>query len=116
LAALERQARRRAVAEPHLVAHTPATIRSARALLAELVRIAQADYAEVVDEFEHGLAGLAVPLRRQGRIVGLLAVYLPTARLDAAMRERALNGLRAAAQSLTGASETTISSSSSHTR
>ena len=116
LAALERPARRRAVAELRLVPHTESTIRSRRALLAELDRIAQADHAEVVDELEHGLAGLAVALRPGDRLVGLLAVYLPTARLDAAMRLRALEALRAAAQSLTGASDTTTSSSSSHTR
>jgi DNA-binding IclR family transcriptional regulator len=84
--------------------------------VAELDRIAQADHAEVVDEFEQGLAGLAVPLRLQDRIIGLLAVYLPTIRLDAAMRQRALQALRATAQSLTGASDTTTSSSSSQTR
>lgn len=116
LAALDRAARERAVAELQLVAHTRSTIRSRAALLAELDRIAQADYAEVVDEFEHGLAGMAVPLRQGDRIVGLVAVYLPTARLDAAMRKRALKALRATAQSLTGASDTTISSSSNHTR
>jgi DNA-binding IclR family transcriptional regulator len=116
LAALDRPARQRAVAELQLVAHTGSTIRSRRALLAELDRIAQADHAEVVDEFEQGLAGLAVPLSQRDRIVGLLAVYLPTTRLDAAMRQRALEALRATAQSLTGASDTTTSSSSSHTR
>ena len=104
------------MAELRLVAHTGSTIRSRRALLAELDRIAQAGHTEVVDEYEQGLAGLAVPIRRRDQIVGLLAVYLPTSRLDAAMRERALEALRATAQSLTGASDTTISSSSSHTR
>ena len=116
LAALDRPARRRAVAELQLVAHTASTIRSRRELLAELDRIEQADHAEVVDEFEQGLAGLAVPLRRHDRIVGLLAVYLPTVRLDAAMRQRALDALEATAQALTGASDTTTASSSSHTR
>jgi DNA-binding IclR family transcriptional regulator len=116
LAALDRPARQRAVAGLQLVPHTRSTIRSRRALLTELDRIARADHAEVVDEFEQGLAGLAVPLRRRDRIVGLLAVYLPSTRLDAAMRQRALDALRATAQSLTGASDTTISSSSSHTR
>jgi IclR family transcriptional regulator, pca regulon regulatory protein len=116
LAALDRRARQRAVAELQLVPHTGATIRSRSALLAEIDRIARADHAEVVDEFEQGLAGLAVPVRRRGRIVGLLAVYLPTTRLDAAMRQRALEALRATAQSLTGASDTTTSSSSSQTR
>ena len=115
LAALDRPARQRAVAELQLVPHTGSTIRSKRALLTELDRIAQAAHAEVVDEFEQGLAGLAVPLRQRDRIVGLLAVYLPTTRLDAAMRQRALEALRATAQSLTGASDTTSSSSSSHT-
>ena len=51
-----------------------------------------------------------------GRLVAMLAVYLPTARLDDPMRTRALTALRGAAQSLTGASDTTISSSSSQTR
>ena len=117
LAALDRPARERAVAGLHLVAHTPRR-RSAprRALLVELDRLATADYAEVVDQFEQGLAGIAVPLRRRGRLAGLLAVYLPTTRLDAAMRERALAALRTTAQSLTGASDTTTASSSSHTR
>jgi DNA-binding IclR family transcriptional regulator len=116
LAALHGPARQRAVAELHLVPHTESTIRTRRALLAELDRIARADHAEVVDEFEQGLAGLAVPLRQQDRIIGLLAVYLPSSRLDAAMRQRALEALRATAQSLTGASDTTTWSSSSHTR
>jgi DNA-binding IclR family transcriptional regulator len=97
-------------------AHTPSTIRTARPLLAALEEIARAGHAEVVDEFEQGLAGLAVPLHADGRLAAMLAVYLPTARLDGAMRARALEGLRRAAQSLTGASETTISSSSSQTR
>lgn len=116
LAALDPAARERAVAALALVPHTEATIRSRPALLAELARIAESDRAEVVDEYEEGLAGLAVPVRRRDRIVGLLAVYLPSARLDAAMRRRALAALRSTAQSLTGASETTISSSSSQTR
>jgi IclR family transcriptional regulator, acetate operon repressor len=113
LAALEPAARRRAVAELRFVPHTERTIRAARPLLAAVDEIARSGYAEVVDEFEQGLAGLAVPLREGG---AMLAAYLPTARLDDAMRERALVALRRAAQSLTGASETTISSSSSQTR
>ncbi len=116
LAALDKPARQRAVGELQFVPHTGSTIRSRRALLAELARIAQADHAEVVDEYEQGLAGLAIPVRLEGRIAGLLAVYLPTARLDAAMRQRALAALRATAQSLTGASDTTTSSSSNQTR
>jgi IclR family pca regulon transcriptional regulator len=116
LAALEPEARRRAVAELRFVPHTASTIRSTRPLLAALERIARDGHAEVVDEFEQGLAGLAVPLREDGRLVAMLAVYLPTARLDDAMRARALGALQRAAQSLTGASDTTISSSSSQTR
>jgi IclR family pca regulon transcriptional regulator len=116
LAALAPAERRAAVAALRFTPHTPSTIRAPRALLAALEAIARAGYAEVVDEFEQGLAGLAVPLREQGRLTAMLAVYLPTARLDDAMRGRALAGLRRAAQSLTGASETTISSPSSQTR
>jgi DNA-binding IclR family transcriptional regulator len=116
LAALDPAARRRAVAGLRFTAHTASTIRAARPLLAALQDIARERYAEVVDEFEQGLAGLAVPLHENGRLVAMLAVYLPTARLDDAMRAQALATLRRAAQSLIGASETTISSSSSHTR
>jgi len=116
LASLEPAARRQAVAGLRFEAHTASTIRSARPLLAALEEIARAGYAEVVDEFEQGLAGLAVPLRQDGRLAAMLAIYLPTARLDGAMRARALDELRRAAQSLTGASETTISSLSSQTR
>jgi IclR family pca regulon transcriptional regulator len=116
LAALEPELRERAVAELRFVPHTASTIRSARPLLTALERIARDGHAEVVDEFEQGLAGLAVPLRDDGRLVAMLAVYLPTARLDDAMRARALGALRRAAQSLTGASDTTIASSSSQTR
>jgi DNA-binding IclR family transcriptional regulator len=113
LAALEPDDRRRAVAGLRFVAHTPSTIRSARPLLAAIEEIARVGHAEVVDEFEQGLSGIAVPLGDGG---AMIAVYLPTARLDDAMRTRTLAALRGAAQSLTGASDTTISSSSSQTR
>jgi IclR family transcriptional regulator, pca regulon regulatory protein len=116
LAALEPAARRRAGAGLRFTAHTPSTITAAGPLLAAVERTARDGHAEVVDEFEQGLAGLAVPLLEDGRLAAMLAVYLPTARLDAAMRTRALAALRRATQSLTGASETTISSSSSQTR
>ena len=116
LAALEPAARRRAVAGLRFTPHTPSTIRSARPLLTALEQVARDGHAEVVNEFEQGLAGLAVPLHEDGRLAAMLAVYLPTARLDDAMRTRTLDALRRAAQSLTGASETTISSSSSQTR
>jgi DNA-binding IclR family transcriptional regulator len=117
LAALEPAARRRVVAGLRLTAHTASTLSTARPLLAAVEQIARDGHAEVVDEFEQGLAGLALPLHDpDGRLAAMLAVYLPTARLDAAMRERALAALRRAAQSLMGASETTSSSSSSQTR
>ena len=116
LAALEPAARRREIAGLRFTLHTPSTIKAARPLLAALERIARDGHAEVVDEYELGLAGLAVPLYEAGRLGAMLAVYLPTARLDDAMRARALDALRRVAQSLTGASETTISSSSSQTR
>ena len=116
LAVLEPAARRRAAAGLRFAAHTPTHDHgAARPLLAAVEQIARDGHAEVVDEFEQGLAGLAVPLREDGRLVAMLAVYLPTARLDDAMRARTLAALRRAAQSLTGASETTISSSSSQT-
>jgi DNA-binding IclR family transcriptional regulator len=56
LAALDPEARRRAVAGLRFVPHTASTIRTARPLLAALERIARDGHAEVVDEFEQGLA------------------------------------------------------------
>ena len=116
LAALPPAARRRELTGLRFTAHTTSTIRAARPLLAALEEISRTGHAEVVDEFEEGLAGLAVPLHEDDRRAAMLAVYLPTARLDGAMRTRALALLRRAAQSLTGASEITSSSSSSQTR
>jgi IclR family transcriptional regulator, pca regulon regulatory protein len=116
LAAMEPAARRRAAAGLRFTPHTASTILGTRALFAALEEIASRGYAEVVDEFEDGLAGIAVPLREEGRLTAMLAVYLPTARLDDAMRAKALAALRRSAQSLTGASETTISSPSNQTR
>ena len=117
LAALAPAAGAATVAGLRFAPHTPSTIRAARPLLAALEGIAREGHAEVVDEFEQGLAGLAVPVHEDGRLVAMLAMYLPTARLDDAMRDAgARRRCVRAAQSLTGASETTISSSSSQTR
>lgn len=54
----------------------------------------------VVDELELGLAGVAVPVRRRGTLVAMLATYLPTARFDAEMLDRTVPVLREAAARL----------------
>jgi DNA-binding IclR family transcriptional regulator len=77
-----------------LRAHTPTTITDPVRLLAEIQRVRDEDACVVVDEFETGLAGLAVPVRRDGRLVAMVGMYLPTARLTDALREQALRVLR----------------------
>jgi DNA-binding IclR family transcriptional regulator len=84
----------RALAWLPLRAHTPTTITDPRRLLAEVQRVRDEDACVVVDEFEVGLAGLAVPVRRDGRLVAMVGMYLPTARLADAVREQALRVLR----------------------
>jgi DNA-binding IclR family transcriptional regulator len=84
----------RALAGLPLRAHTPTTITDPERLLAEVRRVRDEDACVVVDEFEIGLAGLAVPVRRDGRLVAMVGMYLPTARLTDRLRTDAIRVLR----------------------
>lgn len=79
---------------------TPSTIVSAAELLPVIEQIRRDGYSVVIDEYELGLAGIGVPVRRNGTLVAMLAVYLPTARFDAAARVGSLSLLRQAAAKL----------------
>jgi DNA-binding IclR family transcriptional regulator len=79
---------------------TPSTIVTADELLVAIEQIRRDDYSVVIDEYEQGLAGVGVPIRRNGTLVAMIAVYLPTTRFDDATRVRALSLLRQAAARL----------------
>ena len=81
-------------------AHTPRTITTPSDLLAAIEQIRREDYSMVIDEFEMGLSGVAVPVRRQGVLMAMISMYVPTTRFDDAMRTRALPLLRDAATRL----------------
>src|SRR4051794_33670299 len=84
----------RSLAGLPLRAHTPTTITDPARLLAEVGRIRHDDACVVIDEFETGLAGLAVPVRADGRLVAMVGMYLPTARLTDRLRTEAMRVLR----------------------
>jgi DNA-binding IclR family transcriptional regulator len=71
-------------------AQTPRTITKPTELLRAIEQIRREDHCIVVDEFEMGLAGVGVPVRRDGVLIAMFAIYLPTTRFDEAMQARAL--------------------------
>jgi DNA-binding IclR family transcriptional regulator len=90
----------RVLASLELTALTPKTITTAGELLDAIAQVRRDDFNIVIDEYEDGLAGLGVPVRRGGALVAMLSVYMPTARFDEQMRGRALALLRTAAAQL----------------
>jgi DNA-binding IclR family transcriptional regulator len=83
-----------------LVRHASRTITRRRELDAELVRVEERGYAEIVDELEDGLAAVSVPVTLDGELVASINASGPTVRFDDAARERALPSLRRAAASV----------------
>lgn len=63
-------------------------------LLESIRQIRSQDYSVVVDTLEPGLAGLGIPVRREGKLVAMLATYLPTTRFTEAFEQEALLALR----------------------
>ena len=103
LAALEPAARRAGAGRAALRAHTPSTIRTAAAAARRArARSRATGDAEVVDEFEQGLAGLAVPLHETAGSPRCSRSTSPPRGSTTRCATRALDGLRRAAQSLTG--------------
>jgi len=87
-----------------LVAFTESTITDARVLRAELVRIRRHGWAELVDELEHGLGSMAVPVRRDnGALAGAVGISGPTFRLGRVRRHDLVPALHAAAEEIEAA-------------
>ena len=88
------------IARRDRTAHTAATLTDRVQLREAIERVRREQRTTVVDELELGLCGVGVPVRLRGRLVAMLAVYLPTARFDDAHRGRVTGELEAAAQRL----------------
>jgi IclR family acetate operon transcriptional repressor len=84
----------------NLERHASTTITEPSKLEAELGRIRDQQYAEIVDELEEGLAAISVPVMVDGALVASINVSGPAGRLDGAARRRALPALREAASEL----------------
>jgi IclR family acetate operon transcriptional repressor len=100
LAELPDEDLRRVLAGLRLTAFTPKTITDEHELLAAIEEVRRDGCCLVVDELETGLAGMAVAVRREGRVVAMVAMYLPTARFDAAKRAHGRARLTALAERL----------------
>lgn len=83
-----------------LVRCTERALADPQALAKELRQVRAQGYATEVDEYEHGLAGLAVPVGSGAELAGALAIAAPSSRFDQQARQRALALLRAAAAAL----------------
>lgn len=84
-----------------LVHHTSGTTAD-RALLSQVIAdIRKRGYVVVVDELEEGLAGLGYPVRNEGQLVAMLAIYLPTARFTPELQAKSLAVLERGARELT---------------
>ena len=77
---------------------TPATIRSASRLAAELARVSRQGYSTAVNELEEGYVALGAPVRRHdGRVVAAISLGGPATRFTAARIPRLVRPLREAA-------------------
>lgn len=82
-------------------AHTPHTLVTRAALLAELSEIRRRGYSEDNEEFLAGVCCLAVPVRdRRGAVVAGLAVSAPSARFNLERARAHLSDLLAVAEEL----------------
>jgi len=77
--------------------HASRTITTRTELEAELARVRECSYSEIVDELEDGLAAISVPIVLDGELVASINASGPTQRFDDAARARALPTLREAA-------------------
>jgi DNA-binding IclR family transcriptional regulator len=93
----------RVVASLELTALTPRTIVTRKGLLEAVAEIRRDGHTVVVDQYELGLAGIGVPVRRGDELVAMISIYMPTSRLDDSMRTRALALLRGAAEEVSAA-------------
>jgi DNA-binding IclR family transcriptional regulator len=83
----------RVISRMELSRHTPKTISDRAHQAATIEEVRKRGYTVVVDELEEGLAGLGVPVRKDGQLIAMLAVYLPTLRFTPQLQEKALAAL-----------------------
>ncbi|MGH7511984.1 MAG: IclR family transcriptional regulator [Gemmatimonadales bacterium] len=77
---------------------TPATIRSAPRLAAELARVSRQGYSIAINELEEGYVALGAPVRRHdGRVVAAISLGGPATRFTASRIRRLVPPLRDAA-------------------
>ena len=87
--------------EPTLPRFTPSTIGDVQTLKSVLAEVRQRGYATDNEEYTRGLRCIAVPVRgRSGETLAALSCSIPSARLDAAKFQRALDLLQAAASEI----------------
>jgi DNA-binding IclR family transcriptional regulator len=79
---------------PSLPRHASRTITDRADLEAELDRIREQGWSEIVDELEDGLAAISVPVHDDGVFVGSVNVNGPTTRFDEEARRAALVATR----------------------
>lgn len=80
---------------------TGKSIRSRGRLLKEIERVRRQGYALDIDENEIGLSCIAAPVRTSfGRIVGSVALSLPTARFNEERREELISEVRQTAENV----------------
>jgi IclR family acetate operon transcriptional repressor len=79
----------------HFTAWTEKTITTPEGLLQAVETCRRDGYSAVVDELEDGLAGMAVPVRTDGALVAMIAIYMPTTRFSRATQQETLKLLRA---------------------
>jgi DNA-binding IclR family transcriptional regulator len=91
----------RVIGRMELVSLTPKTISELGQLKAVIEDVRQRRYSVVVDELEEGLAGLGVPAIKDGQLIAMLAVYLPTHRFTPQLQKQALASLQRGAAQLT---------------
>jgi DNA-binding IclR family transcriptional regulator len=81
-----------------LASYTPQTITSRKALLKELHKVREQDYAILDDELEEGLFAAACPVRdAAGALVGILSINGPVQRLKSDRLPDTIDQLRQAA-------------------
>ncbi len=76
------------------------TVHRLAGLQAAIEAIRKCDFSVVIDELEEGLAGVGYPVRVQGKLVAMLAVYMPSARFNPAIEAQIITSLRSAANML----------------
>lgn len=100
LAELPEEVAERFIGRMEFVPHTPKTKVTAEDLRREVEGIRAKQYNCVVDELEDGLSGMGVAVRQDGRLIAMLATYMPTIRFTADVQDLALKTLQRAAQKL----------------